>query len=295
MISIIITAYKEERTIGKAISAFLEQNIKGKYEILIVCPDKETKKVVDSFSRKYKQVKHVQDPGEGKPIALNNAFKIAKGDILILSDGDVFVDKDCVAEIMKHFKNNEIGAVSGRPISINPRDNMLGYWSHLLTDAGAHSTRLERARKGKFIVCSGYLFAMRKLLDKIPVDALADDAVMSYMVWQKSYKIEYAPKARVYVKYPTTFKDWILQKKRSAGGYNQIKDYFDKVPKMRSFSREALFGWYKAIAYASSLKEFVWTLMLFFARLWLWILIYYEINLKKTQFSKVWKRVESTK
>ena len=45
MISIIITAYNEEKTIGRAIEAFLDNNIRQDYEILVVCPDETTKKV----------------------------------------------------------------------------------------------------------------------------------------------------------------------------------------------------------------------------------------------------------
>jgi len=42
MISIIITAFKEEKTIGKAIEFFTKQKIKN-YELIVACPDKETK------------------------------------------------------------------------------------------------------------------------------------------------------------------------------------------------------------------------------------------------------------
>jgi len=294
MISIIITAYKEEKTVGKAINSFLKQKIKDKYEILVVCPDKATKEVVKIFSKRYKQVKYIQDPGKGKPLALNTAFKKAKGDIFVLTDGDVYVGDKSVNCLLDKLKNPKVGAVAGRPVSINPKDNIFGYWSQLLTEA-AHTTRLERTNKGKFIVCSGYLFAMHNLFNKIPEDALSDDAVMSHMVRKRGYKIDYAPGAKVYVKYPTNYKDWILQKRRSAGGYNQIKRYFGKVPRMRNFIREAYFGWYKAITYPSNLKELCWTLALFPVRLWLWIVIFFDITLRKKKFNAIWRRIETTK
>ena len=138
---------------------------------------------------------------------------------------------------------------------MNDADTMFGFWSHLLTDAGAHSVRLERSDKGKFIACTGYLYAIRNVVNKIPEDALADDAVISHIIWDKGYKIKYAPNALVYVRYPTNFKDWMLQKKRSAGGYRQIKQYFGHGPKMRSFGREVIFGWYKALAYPKTVRE----------------------------------------
>ena len=197
MISIIITAYKEESTIGRAIEALLRNKIEENYEILAVCPDEPTKSVINYYAERHSVVKHVQDQGKGKPAALNTAFRVAKGDILILTDGDVYISDNAIHELLKKLQDDKVGAVSARPISISPKNTMLGYWSHLLTDAGAHLTRLERVRRGEFIVVSGYLFAMKRLIEKIPEDALADDGVMSYMIWKKGHKIGYADKALV--------------------------------------------------------------------------------------------------
>jgi cellulose synthase/poly-beta-1,6-N-acetylglucosamine synthase-like glycosyltransferase len=59
------------------------------------------------------------------------------------------------------------------------------------------------------------VFPAKNVFEKISEDALADDGVMSHMVWQRGYKIGYADKSLVYVKYPATFKDWMLQKKEA--------------------------------------------------------------------------------
>ena len=40
MISIIITAYKEDKTVGKAIESILQNKILDNYEILVFAPDK---------------------------------------------------------------------------------------------------------------------------------------------------------------------------------------------------------------------------------------------------------------
>jgi cellulose synthase/poly-beta-1,6-N-acetylglucosamine synthase-like glycosyltransferase len=296
MISIIITAYKEERTIGQSIESLVSNDIREPYEILVVCPDEDTKKEVYRYAKKYKEVQHVQDEGKGKPSALNKAFKIARGQEIILTDGDVFVSKNAIKPLLIALRKKRVGAVSGRPVSISPKDTMLGFWSHLLTDAGAHLTRLDRIRVGDFIVVSGYLFAMKRLIDEIPEYVLAEDGVISYMIWKKGYKIDYAEEAVVYVKYPSTFKDWILQKRRSTGGYKQIKEIFgNNVPRMRTFKREIIDGTRKALAYPSSIKELLYTGMLFLARLYLWFRIYTDLYLKKSEFKDIWKRVESTK
>ena len=84
----------------------------------------------------------------------------------------------------------------------------------------------------------------------------------------------------------------IIQKKRSAGGYNQIK----KLTKteMRSFKKESL-GAFGLLKYVSKFKESLWMISLFLIRIYLWALIYKEVNLQKKSRENIWKRVESTK
>ena len=127
MISIIITAYKEPLTIGKAIESIIKNELKN-FEIIVIAPDKETLDVTERYSKKYKNIKLIQDSQEGKPAALNLAVSKAKGDILILTDGDVYVAEDSLKPLIKALENKEIGAVSGNPTPLNPADNQLGYW-----------------------------------------------------------------------------------------------------------------------------------------------------------------------
>ncbi len=292
MITIVITAYKEPKTIGKAIEQILRNEIKEKYEILVLAPDKET---VDA-ARKYenKKIKVIKDKGRGKPAALNLAFKHAKGRIIIMTDGDVYIGDKAIHRILQKFEDSSVGIVSGRPISLNPRRKMLGFWSHLLTDT-AHRIRLENIAKGKMIVCSGYLYAVRKnIVAKLPEEALSEDAVLSHLVYDKGYKTAYAPSAEVYVKYPDNFKDWIKQKKRSAGGYNQLSYMVKKKERMRSFGKESA-GIFKVLAYPRTIKEIFYTGALVLARIYLWALIFIDINLRKKSLKKIWVRVESTK
>lgn len=294
MISIIITsAFEEHSSIGRAIDSILNQKIKEKFELLIVTPDKETMRVVSKYENPNLRI--IEDPFLGKPYALNLAFKEAKGDILVLSDGDVFLDKNAINFLLEPFKDDRVGIVSGRPISLNSRRSKWGYISHLLTDIGAHQTRILRRKKNKMIVCSGYLYAFRKkLISKIPEYALAEDAVISHTIFENGYKTIYAPEAKVYVKYPTNFSDWLKQKKRSAGGYNQLKYIVKSRKRMRSFFKESI-SVLRVFAYPVSIKEFIWTLELIVYRLYLWFFIFIDINIKKKGFGEMWVKVSSTK
>ncbi len=134
---------------------------------------------------------------------------------------------------------------------------------------------------------------MKKVLvEKVPKETLSEDGLISLLIYSKGYKIDYVSDSKVYVKFPTNLRDWIKQKRRSAGGYNQIKSWTKK--EIRSFAKESL-GVFQVLKYPNSLKEFFWTFELIFIRLYLWFIIFKDINLKKKDFKKIWVRVESTK
>lgn len=292
-VSILITAFREAATIGRAIEAFLSQLPDGA-EILIVSPDPETIAVVDAYAARFPSVRHIADPQRGKPTALNAGLRAARGDLVVLSDGDVFVADDALAPLLAPFEDPRVGAVTGRPVSLSGRDEILGYWSHLLTDA-IHQMRLSRDRAGQFLLCSGYLFAIRRaLIERVPEDALAEDAVISHEIARRGYRIRYAPQARVFVKYPATYRDWLRQKVRSAGGYAQ--DYVRRSSvRMRSPWIEATEGARLAMTYPRNATEFLWTLLLFAARLHLWLLVLINVRLFRRPLDELWQRAETTK
>ncbi|PIU61728.1 hypothetical protein COX58_03145 [archaeon CG_4_10_14_0_2_um_filter_Archaea_38_6] len=291
MISIIITACREEKTIIKCITSITSQRIKEDYELLVIAPDEATLKAAKKACKK---VKTIKDKGLGKWDALNQGFRKAKGRILILLDGDTYLQNSSINSLINAFNEEDTGIVSGRVISQNAKNNMLGYWSHLLVNA-AHKERERRDRKKEFIICTGYLLGIRaNIIKKLPENLLSEDAYMSHYVWSKGYDTRYAAEAKVIVKYPSNFKDWIKQKRRSTGGYHQLKKYFKKNPRMRSFTIEAVKGPFYALSYAKNLKELIWSLILFPARLYLWILTFYD-KVSRKSFRQVWQRVESTK
>jgi len=298
MISIVVTSFNEPKTIGKAIDSFINQDIREKYEFYVASPevDKETYKIVKEYQKKNKNIKYFKDPGKGKSYAINLILSKLKGNILIFSDGDSYVSENSVNEIIDKFKEENVGCVTGRPVSQDSKDNIFGFWSHLLCDAGAHEARLKRARKKCFLECSGYLWAFRnKIIKKFPID-IAEDTVVPLLFREKNYRTAYAQNAKVYVKFPTTLRDFIKQKNRTVKSHKSLEKYVNvkKLPRTKTFRNELLEG-YKALFYPKKFKEFVWTFFLFPIRLYIWILAFYHTKIKEEHYTDGWERIESTK
>lgn len=313
MISILLTAWKEQQTIGKVIRCLADSDYSGitkDFELILACPDEETHlaaleavkelKIEDKFI-------YIQDPKKGKPAALNMLIEKAKGDIWIFTDGDVWFEKNGVKNLVQHFENPNIFAITGRPKSADSKENMMGYFGHLLSDAANHKRNIDLVqnpegkslkfvKKRPFFPVSGYIYATRRFDYKFPEDCLVDDAYISYKIFNDGKVIDYAPNAIVYVKYPTTLSDYFKQKKRSVGGYMQLWNYgiVKQETKTRTFWRELEYFWFP-INYAKNLKQFIWSVALYPVRLLLWIQIFIERKLFKKNFEQTWVRVETTK
>jgi cellulose synthase/poly-beta-1,6-N-acetylglucosamine synthase-like glycosyltransferase len=306
MISFLLTAWKEDKTIGKAIECLVKPDYSGyagEFELLVVAPDKETEEAAIAKVTQLGITTHYRyfrDESKGKPRALNILFKEAKGDILVLTDGEVFLQQGAVKALVDKFKSDpETGGVSGRPIALNPKNNLLGYWAHLQADA-VHQMRLDRDKRqtGKFFPMSGYVMAVRNLGYKFPEDLFLDDAYLSYDIFNRGYQISYAPEARVEVKYPTSWNDFIKQKFRSLIGFEQLWKYEIIKPetKSRSFSQEIGYFWFP-LKYAHNLGEFIWSLLYYPVRLYLWVRNRFARDLahNATSIRDVYVRTETTK
>ncbi len=304
-VSFLLTAWKEEKTVGQAIKNLVDPEISGffgEYELLLVAPDEPTRDAALLAVRELgveSNYRYFKDKEEGKPRALNILFKEAKGEYLILTDGEVFFEKGAVKVLVEQLEGNkEIGGVSGRPIALNDRKKKYGYWANLQADA-VHKMRLDKARADtKFFPMSGYIFAVRNLGFEFPEDLMLDDAYLSYEVFNNGFSIGYAPEAVVKVKYPDNWKDFIAQKFRSLVGFEQLYKYEIIKPetKSRSFWYELSFFFFP-IRYSRSIKELTWSVIYYPIRLYLWVRNRMSRDLARNASSirDVYIRTESTK
>ncbi|MEK6817495.1 MAG: glycosyltransferase, partial [Nanoarchaeota archaeon] len=294
-ITLLITAFREPKTVGKVIENAINQKTSREYEIIVVAPDKETLEVAKKYQSKNKNLIIFKDPGKGKSYALNLIFQKIDADILILTDGDVFISNNVVENFSNLFLDQEIGCATGRPIPIENKNTKFGYWANFLFDS-AHDLRKKAFEQNKFLECSGYLFAFRKkLIKKIPLD-VAEDTIIPYLFWEKGYKIGYSPESKVYVKNADNLKDWINQKIRTSKAHETLEKYVNLkiTPRVKSFKTESK-GFTSLIIYSENLKQFKWSILLGMFRFYMWMKVFYDTKFKKEPYKDAWKRIGSTK
>ena len=299
MIDIIITSYNEPNSTLRAVKAFLDQTkdrkLKKKFRITVVDPFPE---VEAFFKKKIKNKKFhfFLDPGEGKSYALNLLFQeyasSDKDDIFILTDGDVYVSPNTISEIIAAFKDKEIGCLTAKPTSLFDKNTKYGYWASVAF-AGIDRVRKRLSNEKKFFECSGYLFAIRKgvILD-FPMTT-SEDSIIPYLFWKKDYKIKYLDNVEVYVKNPDNWNDWLAQKVRNIKAHENLNKIAPDMPRTKSFFNEIKEGALFAITQPRNIKQFLWTIELYFARLYLYKKAFKELK-KKKSYNDGWRGEATT-
>lgn len=307
MLSIIITTKDEARSLKRALKIILQQarELGQKFEIIVVTPDSASAIVVMQAQFRNSEVKLIKDQSIGKPAALNLALQKAQGDFLVFTDGDVSWKDEALKALMLEFdvaiKN--IGAVSGQPVSLNKKNNLFGFWAKVLVES-AHKMRMSQNEKGEYFPCSGYLYVVKRIFleeskqvkDFLKNDLLAEDGYISQLIWKNGGKIAYASRAKVMVKFPANFSDWKKQKIRTLAGYMQLRQFQKSAQKgfHRSFLQEAR-EIFHVFSYAKSFQQILWTILLIFARLYVWTLAWWKFAVIKMDANTLWQRIESTK
>lgn len=113
-VSLIITAYNEEKRIEAKLKNALEQIYpKDKLEIIVAsdCSSDDTDQIVLSYQSS--GVRLVRAPErKGKENAQKHAVEKASGEILVFSDVATVLDPDGVKSIVKNFYDPTVGCVS---------------------------------------------------------------------------------------------------------------------------------------------------------------------------------------
>ncbi len=125
LVSIIVPARNEERTIGATIESILETDYEPK-EVIVV-DDASTDRTFEIASRyvgKKVKVLRRESGGRGKASALNFGVRFARGDVIVVVDADTLVGRRSITELVRKFQDPEVSAVSGN-VLVRNRVNLL--------------------------------------------------------------------------------------------------------------------------------------------------------------------------
>jgi len=223
-LSFLVPAYNEERLAGRCVESIDRAAAKysGKVEIIFVndgSTDNTEHIVRNAISNlKYAAGKLFTIPNSGKGYALAYGLKRTSGDVVFRTDADSVIDDDALTPMMSHFKDPEVGAVSGWVFPLEGTRNT--FWLNTQKVLCANYMYVKRAQEvfDSILILPGASTAFRR-------DALmkagswvenifGEDGEITNRVARYGYREVFEAKSLIYSEHPETLKGLMQQRAR---------------------------------------------------------------------------------
>ena len=230
-VSILIAAHNEETVISDKILSIVNSSFpETKIEVLVGsdCSTDKTNKIIEQLIKEYACISIVKfENRTGKIGVINSLIEKAKYDLVLLTDANVMFDKQSIFELVKHFKNEEIGLVDSKMINIGIKKDGISLQEKTYISTEVSSKNAESLLWGTMMGPFGGCFALRKKLwEKIPSHFLVDDFFINMLVLQKGFKSINEPNAIVFEDVSNDLSDEFRRKIRiSSGNFQNLFHY----------------------------------------------------------------------
>lgn len=195
-VTIIITAYNEEKDIYAKLENTLEiEYPKAKLEILVASDGStdKTDEIVKTFASR--GVKLFRQEGRvGKTTTQNNAVEQATGEIILFSDATTMYPPNVLREILPSFADETVGCVAGKLIYVDSSQTTIGkgaksYWNY------ETFLKESESRACSLIGASGCLYAVRKNAYKPMYAEACSDFLIATIMYEQGLRTVYEPNA----------------------------------------------------------------------------------------------------
>jgi len=234
-LSIAIPVYNEEINIQNVLKGIVKQKEEGfRIKEIKVISDGST----DNTIEKAKGIKDsrikIEDNKKriGKSQLMNDIFKKADDEILVLFDGDVILAHESVIKnlIQPILENEKVGVTSGdfQPIEVK---NFMQKANQSTINV-FEILRKEWKNGNNAFGSTGRVMAFSKKCYKsiyVPPKMVLNDIYSYFACLKAGFEFRHVREAKVYYQLPTTFADHISQAKRSAVGHYRISRIFGRL------------------------------------------------------------------
>ncbi|MFH1171022.1 MAG: glycosyltransferase [bacterium] len=221
-VSLIIPTYNESIVIRKKIENVRSLVYPKRFLEVFIADSGSTdgtSAIVSTFAPDFRLITSSERGGKAK--AINDILPLTKGEVIVVTDANSFMDADALQKVIDHFVDNRVGACTGAMRQIDRSKTAVseggGWYWKMETFMRKRESQLHSV-----IAMSGEMSAFRRSLfvnEKNVVLAWykpggTDDFEMTLFVIQKKYHVAYAPDAYVWEFAPDTLKDLYSQKVR---------------------------------------------------------------------------------
>lgn len=241
LVSVIVPAYNEEKTITKTLTA-LEASSYKNIEILVINDGStdRTSEAVRVSQLEDKRIRLIEKTNGGKSSAANLGLQEARGRLVVMIDADTIFYPFTISELIKPFADDKVDAVCGN-VEVGNVHNVLTGFQALEYITSQNFDRRAFDELNCISVVPGATGAWRKdriiALGGYTEDTLTEDADLTLRLLLNGGRIVYAPEARSRTEAPETVS--ALAKQRFRWSYGT----FQCLSKNTKFFFRGTLGW----------------------------------------------------
>jgi biofilm PGA synthesis N-glycosyltransferase PgaC len=229
-VSILIPAYNEQDSIEGTVKTVLDSNYGNIVEIIIINDGStdNTLKIARELEKRYSKVVVFDKKNSGKADSLNQALKMAKGELVAVVDADSYPDKHAISSMVGFFEDSKVGAVTTR-ILVKQRDNFIRKMQSIEYKVIAFTRKLLGFLDAIYVTPGPLALYRKNILIKIggfDKKNMTEDIEAAWHMLDAGYAIRMSYVAKSTTVAPDTLKKWINQRVRwNIGGYQTLLKY----------------------------------------------------------------------
>jgi cellulose synthase/poly-beta-1,6-N-acetylglucosamine synthase-like glycosyltransferase len=230
-VSIIISVFNEERVISEKIESILQSDYpKDKIELIIGsdASTDSTSGIIKSYGDKYPFIHFFEfNERRGKPTVINDLVDHAANPIIVMTDANVFFEKNMLKLLIRNFSDEKVGLVGSNILNVGMKRDGIS----IQEKSYIERENLIKYREGILWGCMmgpfGGCYALRKnLFEKVPGEFLVDDFYISMKIIEKNYKCINELEAICYEDVSNDIRQEYRRKSRiSAGNFQNLKTF----------------------------------------------------------------------
>lgn len=233
-IAILMAAYNEEKVIEEKINSVLATSYPLNKITFLIGSDASTDRtneIVDTFSQKHSFIKLIPFAGRtGKSGIINQLVEMTSAPVLILTDANVFFEKDTLFEMVKHFKNNQVAQVCANVIKVSAAEKGISKQETIYMALENKIKLVESINWNIVMGAEGGCNAIRKEdYSKVPDNFCVDDFYITMAAIEKGRVIYFEEKAICYEDAPSLSEVEFKRKVRISTGNFQNLNRFSSL------------------------------------------------------------------
>ena len=189
-IAILIAAHNEEKVIEKKILSVFNTNYPSSKLKVFIGSDASTDRtdeILSNLTNTYSNIEFIKFKGRvGKISIINHLQSLCDESVLILSDANVIFKQNTIFELVKYFKDSNVGLVSANIIKESSNNDGISYQEKKYLNF-ENKIKASESYAFNFIMgAEGGCYAIRNnLFSKVPSNFIVDDFFITMQVLER--------------------------------------------------------------------------------------------------------------